>query len=166
LADAGLWQVEFDPQCARAVSGYHGRDGARLLVAGRQQERGRAAVALAADDVEVRLRVRQIHSSVWSYAPAAVHVGVDERAEGCAALQRWVDAETQLAIKRQIWPLAGRRDDRVHAAQHMGCPIPRPVHLDLAVDFPERVDLEPAHRLERTCLHQGAQLTAQAATGW
>ena len=56
-ADAGLGQVELDVAGGVPVAGQGGDDGAGLLVAGGEQERRRAAVALHADGVEARLGV-------------------------------------------------------------------------------------------------------------
>src|SRR5688500_18823860 len=75
-AHAGLWQDQFDATGGVPVPGDRRDDGAGLLVAGEHQERGRAAIALHANRVDVRIRVLQLLGTVRAHGPAAVQVRV------------------------------------------------------------------------------------------
>ena len=87
-ADAGLGQHELDAARALPVAGERGDDRADLLVAGEQQERRRAAVALHADHVDALVGVRELVDAVRRHRAAGVQVRVDQRSERRAASTR------------------------------------------------------------------------------
>ena len=100
-ADAGLGQHELDVASALPVAGQSGDDRADLLVAGAQQERRCAAVALHAHDVDARIRVRELIDSVRRDRAARVQVGVDQRSKRARRLDAVVELEPQLAQQRR-----------------------------------------------------------------
>ena len=101
VADAGLGQHELDAPRALPVAGERGDDRADLLVAGAQQERRRAAVALHADHVDARVGVAELVDAVRRHRAARVQVRVDERSERARRLDAVVEVEPQLAEQRR-----------------------------------------------------------------
>ena len=96
-ANAGFRKHEPHVVSGRHVAGDRGGDGADLLVAGEQQEGRRAAIALDADRVEARLRMRQLAMSVRRHRAAGMHVRIDQGAESLGAFKPRIEIETQLA---------------------------------------------------------------------
>ena len=88
-ADAGLGQHELDAARGLPVAGERGDDRADLLVAGAQQERRRAAVALHADHVDAGVGVRELVDAVRRHAdPQECRLGSISGASARAASTR------------------------------------------------------------------------------
>ena len=84
-----------------------------MLIAGEQQERRRAAVALDADGVEAGFRMRQLAMPVRRHRAAGMHIRIDQGAERLGAFKPRVEIETQLARQRQVGTLSGGGDDPI-----------------------------------------------------
>ena len=113
VADAGLGQHELDAARALPVAGERGDDRADLLVAGAQQERRRAAVALHAHHEDALVGVAELVDAVRRHRAARVQVRVDQRSERSRRLDAVVEVEPQLAEQREVGPEAGRGDHLV-----------------------------------------------------
>src|SRR5690606_11366249 len=75
-----------------------------LLVAGKQEEGGRATIALHADDKEVGLRVRQVSDAVRSDGSTGSRRGINQVGQGEGGFENWVNVETKLALQGQVRP--------------------------------------------------------------
>ena len=70
-----------------------------MLVAGEQQKRRRAAIALDTDCIETSLRMRQLAMTMRRHGAAGMDVRVDQGAESLGAFKPGVEIETQLACQ-------------------------------------------------------------------
>src|SRR3546814_1989158 len=84
------------------------RHGTRLLMAGGEQEGGRAAIALHADQEQARLGLRELGRAMRPHRAAAMQVGIDQRRQDLRTIERRIEVQAELAEKAQIGPQAGR----------------------------------------------------------
>lgn len=94
-AHPGLGQAQFDAVRSLGVARQGRDDRMDLLVAGHDQERGRAAVGLHAPEAEALLGVGEFAMAVRADAAAGVLVGVDLRGECGRRLKAVVQAPVE-----------------------------------------------------------------------
>src|SRR3546814_3691951 len=82
------------------------RHGTRLLMAGGEQEGGRAAIALHADQEQARLGLRELGRAMRPHRAAAMQVGIDQRRQDLRTIERRIEVQAELAEKAQIGPQA------------------------------------------------------------
>src|SRR6476469_5044957 len=89
------------------------RNRADLLIAGKQEESRRAAVALDARHEVVRLGMDELAPAMRWNRTAIVDIRVDERPKRARAFDDRVKIELQFAGKGKVGPLPGRNDDAI-----------------------------------------------------
>src|SRR5262245_64025592 len=97
-----------------------GCNGPDLLIAGEQQKRRRAAIALDASREEVRFGMPKLTPTMRWHRSARMLIGIDQGAERARALDDGIEIELQLACEGEIRALAGRRDDAVERPKGAG----------------------------------------------
>ena len=155
-ADARLGQHQFDAPRGLPVAGERGDDGADLLVAGAQQERRRAAVALHADDIDTGIGVGELVDPVRRHRAARVQVGIDQRRQRAGRLDAIVEVEPQLAQQLEIRAEAGGGDHLV--GDDLALTISE---HQRAVTRPDRAGLKAGRQCDRAVLDERADRGAE-----
>src|SRR5580658_129722 len=138
-----------------------GSDRTCLPVAGGQQKRWRATIALHANDEETRLGLRQFDCSVQPHVAARMGSRVDELRKTPWALEYRVQIEPEFAQNRMVGPEAGRGNNLV---DDDALPLRRRGAMNDdgigAVPF-NSVDREGSKHFETSRLDQGLQPGSQ-----